>query len=734
MNWEDLIKENDYTDKQNDILTFNDYMDVVSSHPEQELRICCMYLKDMIDYYGKNDKDQFNLFLQDFTDSPPIHGQLDSISQIYNNLVNFCEEGFNNKFLLLIGPNGSSKSSLVKKIMKGAEDYSATDKGALYQFSWIFPKDNLVKGSLGLGAGSHDTSLKSYATLNDKDINAILPSELKDHPLLLVPIKTRQKLIEEILQDKPQLLNIIKKTYLYEGDLSKRNKVIFNALLKNYKGDHNQVYKHIRVEKFDISKRYSQGAVTIEPQMHVDARMQQITMDQRLSNLPPSLQSLNLFNTQGEIISANRGVLEFSDLLKRPLDTYKYLLMTMESKTINLQGILTELDIFFIGSSNEIHLSAFKQHPDFNSFMGRINFIRVPYLLNAEDEKMIYEEQVLKLMDKTRFEPHALETLCLYAVMTRIRFSQTKNYKNKKLGDIASNLSPLDKTLFYTYRKCPHYLNSEQTLALKQAQEEILHEFDNENLYEGKIGISPREVKQIIYELAARHENITFIEVVESLEKFIQRKNEYDFLNMAPQGEYHNHVKFLTSLQDHALEALDWEVRDSLGLVDKRSYEEYIGRYIVNINAHLKNEKLKNPITGQFEESNMYFIKEFESNIELNETPESFRSHLIAKLGVYSLDNPDRDIKYTEVFPDIVKKLQESFRKEQSKLLERISKNLVFYLNEKDKKKKSEVYSISFSEENKKLIEKVLKNLTEKFKYSELAAVNLLRFLIKKKY
>ena len=84
---------------------------------------------------------------------------------------------------------------------------------------------------------------------------------------------------------------------------------------------------------------------------------------------------------QGEAVLANRGVLEFSDLLKRPLDTIKYLLMTMETSSINIQGILTALDIFFIGTSNEVHFAAFKQHPDYNSFKGRFNFVTVPYLL-----------------------------------------------------------------------------------------------------------------------------------------------------------------------------------------------------------------------------------------------------------------------------------------------------------------------------------------------------------------
>jgi glyoxylase-like metal-dependent hydrolase (beta-lactamase superfamily II) len=69
-----------------------------------------------------------------------------------------------------------------------------------------------------------------------------MTSELKDHPLLLIPKKTRQKLIEEVFKKDSQRFEEIKKSYLYNGDLSQRNRLIFDALLKNYKGDFKEVY------------------------------------------------------------------------------------------------------------------------------------------------------------------------------------------------------------------------------------------------------------------------------------------------------------------------------------------------------------------------------------------------------------------------------------------------------------------------------------------------------------
>lgn len=727
MKWmEEVNKEEG---RYQNVLAFDDYMKLFEKNPVKELRPTNVYLKDMFDYFGTNSSGGFNLFTREHADAPPVHGQVRTQKRIYQYLQNFMEEGYNNKFILLVGPNGSSKSSLIKKIMLSTEDYACTDEGSLFTFSWIFPIDQFVKGSLGLGGAVADKNLNSYAFLEDKDISAIITSELKDHPLLLIPIQTRQKLINEAFKNDSSRLETIKKSYLYNGDLSQRNRSIFDALLKNYKGSFLEVFKHVRVERLHINRRYSIGATTIEPQLHVDANLQQITMDRRLASLPPSLQSLNLFQISGEVVLANRGILEFSDLLKRPLDTFKYLLMTMESKTINLHGILTELDIFFIGSSNEIHFAAFKQHPDFNSFKGRFNFLRVPYLMNYREEERIYVEQISNLKDQTSFEPHSLSALCLWSVMTRMRAPVAKNYQDEKLGKISEALSPLEKCLLYANKETPDSFDSESKQILKMGVEEIHHEYENDSMYEGKFGISPREVKQIIYDLADLHKTVTFVEVLDSLKELTERKAEYDFLNISHQGEYHNPRKFIDLIEMYSLDILDNEVRESLGLVDDRSYEDYISKYILSINATIKGEKVKNAVTGKFETPDTFFIREFESNVHMNEVPEKFRSSLIARLGAYALDNRGKAIVYSEVFDDLVHLLQESYRKEQKKIIDRIGKNLVLYLAEK-----KENVNQNIGREDREMITNIIRTLQDKYHYSENGAISSLQYLLKMRY
>ena len=186
MEW--INQANDTANSLNEILSFQEFYELLKKDPHTHIRPTSHYFKDMMNYFGKDENGDYNLFKKDEHDAPAVYGQKKIQRQILQNLRNFEEEGFNNKFLLLVGPNGSSKSSLVKKLMKGAEEYSKEEKGLLYTFSWVFPINNVVKGSLGLATKTETQSLSSFAYLDDKDIAAILVSDLKDHPLLLVPV------------------------------------------------------------------------------------------------------------------------------------------------------------------------------------------------------------------------------------------------------------------------------------------------------------------------------------------------------------------------------------------------------------------------------------------------------------------------------------------------------------------------------------------------------------------
>src|SRR6202022_5037447 len=87
--------------------------------------------------------------------------------------------------------------------------------------------------------------------------------------------------------------------WILRGQLSHKSQQIFEALLSSYDGSYADVLKHVQVERYFISRRYRVGAVTVGPQLSVDASERQITMDRSLQSLPASLQAGTLYEAKG---------------------------------------------------------------------------------------------------------------------------------------------------------------------------------------------------------------------------------------------------------------------------------------------------------------------------------------------------------------------------------------------------------------------------------------------------
>ena len=126
----------------------------------------------------------------------------------------------------------------------------------------------------------------------------------------------------------------------------------------------------------------------------------------------------------------------------------------------------------------------------------------------------------------------------------------------------------------------------------------------------------------------------------------------------------------------------------------------------------------------------MYSVEEFEKSINLKENADNFRSQLLSRLGAYSLDNPGKKFKYVEVFPNLSDRLQESFREEQKKVIQVISRNLVFF----EAEMVGDENATPLSKDNRALIEGVIENLHKKYGHSKPGALTLTKALIKERY
>ena len=445
------------------ILAFQEYMEAFFEFPRVHARDAAQYLRDCFDFYGTEIVERpsgpvrrFKLFdrpfdqgantLQEGEGGAPVVGQEEVQNAIYRVLNSFVRAGRVYKLILLHGPNGSAKSSLVAALQRALEDYSRKEEGTLYRFNWIFPSDKLVKGSIGFGdqVMSGQRTVESFAHLEGEQIDARITCEMRDHPLFLIPRSERQRLLQE--RCKPDDAFQLSQGVL-EGELCHKCRQIYASLLQSYNGDVLKVLRHVQVERFYVSRRYMNGAVTVEPQMAVDADYRQVTADKSHGALPGSLQNLSLYEPFGPLVSGNRGIIEFSDLLKRPLDHYKYLLGTIETGIARMNHFLLHLDSVMIASSNEKHLSAFKEMGDFASFKGRIELVRVPYLRRVGEEQRVYEHRLAGTIGK-HVAPHATFVAAHWAVLTRLKKPVPDRYQGD-LRKLVDHLTPLEKARLY---------------------------------------------------------------------------------------------------------------------------------------------------------------------------------------------------------------------------------------------------------------------------------------------
>src|SRR5260221_3819462 len=454
-------------------MSFAEYLALVFAEPLRQLRSSTQYIVDCFDHYGTEkvkypwgDVTRFKLFDAPWANGEDrLFGQEMVQNETYQILKSFVRDGRPTKVLLLHGPNGSAKSTFIRCLGRALEHYSTLDEGALYRFSWIFPAQKSTRGGIGFGGGNPALeAMESFAYLPDDAIDARLGDELRDHPLLLVPLDERQKLFEKLLVTTDKKMNI--SDYLRQGSLSPRNRAIYDALLASYQGDYVQVLRHIRVERFEISHRYRQGWVTVEPQLSVDASERQITADRTLGALPPSLQSVSLHEYGGEVVGANRGMIEFDDLLKRPLEHYKYLLTTVERAALSMTSATLFLDLVFLGSCNDIHLAAFREIPDFQSFKGRIELVRVAFILDVRHEEALYRERLREAAGGRHVAPHTSYVAALWAVLSRMRKPQIERFPST-LAEVIGRLSPLDKVELYSTGEVPEDLSQDRARELK---------------------------------------------------------------------------------------------------------------------------------------------------------------------------------------------------------------------------------------------------------------------------
>lgn len=668
------------------VLSFEEYLAVFQEHPERHSRDAASYLCDMVNYYGREKVERpygecyrYRVFDQAFLPSDRAASQAlvghELVQEaLVRSFANFKREGLANRVLLLHGPNGSSKSTIAACLMAGLEDYSTKDEGALYRFHWVFPKKAILKGAIGFSGGhkAAPDSAASYAHLADDEIETKLVVEVRDHPLFLIPVKSRQKFLQDFVPE-----GVAVPRWLTDGALCSKNQKIFSALLTSYDGALSDVLRHVQVERYFISRRYRVGAVTLGPELSVDAYERQVTADQNLGALPPSLQGLSLFDAGGELVDASGGLLELSDLLKRPIDAFKYLQTTVETGQVSVGSQSLQVNCVMLASGNEPHLSAFREHPEFESFRGRFHLIPVPYLRNYTLERSIYEQQIMSRIS-CDVAPHAATVAALFAVLTRLIKPVEEHYE-ESLRPAVKKMSAWHKLLAYAGEVSDMELDG-KNVPIRQLTLEMHREWESSHVYEGIIGISPRVMRSVLLEAAqdSAFDYLSPFAILDELDRLCEKPQDYAFLRLEPrEGGYHDHAGFRVRVREWLFDTLEDEFRVASGLVDETSYEELMSRYISHVSAWVKDEKLKNHLTGRLEPPDAELMKHVEGLLEPPDRGEEARRSLLSRIAAWAIDHPRQPVSGSPVFFDKLSKLRASVFRERRSLLRDFCQKLV---------------------------------------------------------
>ncbi len=730
-------------ERDNVILSFSQFLEEVRKKPYSLTRSSSQYMADMMDYFGTEETwccgtptRRFKLFdgVDGGVDYATI-GQEETQNALYRTFREFVQRRQNDKMLLLHGPNGSSKTTLITGLMRGLEAYSQTPEGALFRFSWVFSEAGDKGESLGFNPVDVEEKLDTFAFLDAERISAKIPSDLHDHPIFLLPRSQRATFLANSLKEasEHERESFVETRMVQDGDFSPKFRAIYDALMKAYRGDWKKILRHVQVERYSIRRQYRRGAVTIEPQSNIDAHSRQIG-HATMKGLPPILQNETMFEAQGDLVDANRGIVEYSDFFKRPIEANKYLLTTAETGVINLQSYTAHLDLILMGTSNENYLSAFRRDPLFPSFQGRLELISVPYLLEFDKEAQIYQHHFEKMGDAIHIAPHTAKVAGIWSVLTRLLQPSVEGRK-KAIQSIVGGLTPLEKAHLYNDGSVPMRLTDNEKNLLRQEIGSLRHEYDNHEAefegmwdaaYEGRRGCSAREMLTMLSEIGINPpgDSLTPLLILNKLPELIKDVSLYQFLRLKrSKNGYHDCKGFVDVVREEYLRLLTVDVQKAADLVDEEEYNRLFETYFLNVKAFATNEKVVDPRTSASLEPDEGLMERIENLLECDESVEVFRSGLMNQVASFRISNPDSPIVYEDVFADLFHRLRSNVFKQSLKKVEKLVTD-VFILEG--------AIPGNVSEADKASAESFFTRMQESYGYNEFSLKEALEFLRKR--
>jgi len=582
--------------------TFQEYLDVVKKDPKVT-RNAFQRVFDMIMSYGAEsyEKGREKRTRYRFFDDPEKNGQdavfgLDDTLAALVNAFKSAAKGYGieKRVLLLHGPVGSSKSTIARLLKKGLERYSHADDGALFTLGWV--------------------------DLDKSEIVHWCP--MHEEPLHLIPGRFRDDVVARLNADQPAGAFPVR----IEGELCPFCRYVYNDRLRHYAGDWTRVVQDVRVKRLLLSEKDRIGIGTFQPKDEKNQDSTELTGDINYRKIAEygSDSDPRAFNFDGEFNVANRGVIEFVEVLK--LDVaflYDLLGASQEHKVKPKKFAQTDIDEVIIGHTNEPEYRRLQNNEFMEALRDRTVKIDVPYVTRLTDEIRIYEKDYNRAkVHGKHIAPHTIEMAAMWAILTRLE--EPKN----------ANLSLLQKLKLYNGKTLPGFT------------EDNIKELREQTTNEGMLGISPRYVQDKISNALVAHPDASSINpfmVMNELESGLKHHS------LITSEETRNHYRELLGVVKEEYENIvKNEVQRAIA-ADEDALKRLCGNYIDNVKAYTQREKVKNKFTGQYEEPDERLMRSIEEKIDIPDSrKDDFRREIMNYIGALSIDGKTFDYKTNE--------------------------------------------------------------------------------------
>jgi serine protein kinase len=641
--------------------SFDEYLDIVREHPEVT-RSAYQRLYDMLLSHGTEvvyENKEKIIRYKFFTEFAAQHGDaiygLDRPLMHLANTFKSAAKGYGTerRVLLLHGPVGSSKSTIARLLKKGLEQYSRTDEGMLFSFQWK-----------GEGSTWHKCPMH-------------------EDPLHLVPHELRAPLLARLNDGrKPGDIQVT-----LQGELCPFCRQMFNERLAKYDGDWNRMLEEIKVYRLMLSEQDRIGIGTFQPKDEKNQDSTELTGDINYRKIAEygTDSDPRAFNFDGELNIANRGLVEFIEVLK--LDVaflYDLLGASQEHKIKPKKFAQTDIDEVILGHTNEPEYRRLQNNEFMEALRDRTVKIDVPYVTRLKDEIKIYEKDFnAERVKGKHIAPHTIEIAAMWAVLTRL--VQPKH----------ANLTLLQKLKLYNGKTLPGFT------------EDNVIELKREAVAEGMHGISPRYIQDKISNALVAHPEESCVNPFMVLHELEAGLRHHSLITSQEQLQHCREL--LQVVKEEYEDMVKNEVQRAIA-ADEDALMRLCSNYIDNVKAYTQREKVRNRYTGNYEEPDERLMRSVEEKIDIPEgRKDDFRREIMNYIGALAIDGKRFDYKTNE-------RLQKALE-------------LKLFEDQKDTIKLTSLVSSVVDKATQEKIDVVKSRLIRSYGYCDVCATDVLSFV-----